>query len=126
MRHNKLGRALKKNGHTYAQGSFTKIGSGVLPHTFFLLGYVGGSSVGKAKERQSAIRRDFGALLVSFWKNLGTILAHLSPICPILGLSWELFGANLGLSWAPRGHLDPSWGLLGTKSFLEHPALKSL
>ena len=58
-------------------------------------------------------------MLGRFWKHLGTILPHLSPICPILGLFWELFGANLGLAWAPRGHLEPVWRLLGTKCLLE-------
>ena len=43
-----------------------------------------------------------------------------------MALSWELFRANLGLSWAPWGHLEPSWDLLGTKSFLEPPVLNSL
>ena len=28
------------------------------------------------------------------------------------------------LSWTPGGHLEASWGLLGTKRFPEHPVLK--
>ena len=39
-----------------------------------------------------------------------------------MGPTWgqhEPKWANLGLSWAPRGHLELSWGLLGAKSFLE-------
>ena len=45
---------------------------------------------------------------------------------PHLGaISAPFFLASLGPSWAIRGHLEPSWGHLWTKSFLETPVLKS-
>jgi hypothetical protein len=76
--------------------------------------YTGGYFKGKArtgKERKNDSQTLFGR----FWKNLGTILPNLSPIYPILELSWELFEI-FGPSWSYLGligtilsHLGVSW-----------------
>ena len=72
----------------------------------------------KGKERK--VKAILKLCSVSFGRILG-------PFCPILAQFVPYWGyrANLGLSLAPRGHLEPSWGLRGAKSFLEHLVLKS-
>ena len=57
--------------------------------------------------------------LEQFWSNLGPSWPNL----PILGLSWDSFGAARGYLGPSRGHLETSWGHLGTTGFLETPVL---
>ena len=74
-----------------------------------------------------AIMADFGsfwAIWGFLWDNFGDLFVNLGPSQYNIELSWTIFGAPIfgslgalfGLFW---GFLEPSWGNLGTKSFLE-------